>query len=193
MSEPSSLNDQLRRLASEAIAGSEEARDELARRVQDCARPHVCKSVRQDADQRELLQEIWISVDEDISRLVSGGEKSPAGFVYLVTRRRIVDYYRRLAREVPVRLGLTRTPEEVIPASAGRDRVELLDFIQYVRARAVSGQRELIDLVLEGLTNAEIAKRLGVNPGTVTRRIRALGDIGRKPGEGGGADESAKW
>jgi len=68
---------------------------------------------------------------------------------------------------------LSREKAPPMPTLAPADRSqELADFLPVIARECTQRQREALGLYLQGFTHAEIAAKLGVSPGAITRRLQ---------------------
>jgi RNA polymerase sigma-70 factor (ECF subfamily) len=138
---------------------------------------------RNTASRDDLVQEITLA----LWRALPGfrGECSERTLVLRVAHNRAVTHVERSRRRAAVGLhdpneiaDRRRTPE--MQASAGELRTRLMDAVRAIPL----GQRQVVALLLEGLTHAEIADVLGITESNVAvRAVRARKELRERLGD----------
>ena len=127
---------------------------------------------REEAE--DILQEVFIQVWR---RAADFDEQRGKPFTWLVTlaRSRAIDRLRQLsARERLATANAQEAPAEASDAAADAYRSEQKEIVSGALAQLPQDQRQTLLLAyFEGLTQSEIAKRLGAPLGTVKTRMRA--------------------
>lgn len=143
--------------------------DELGPQTYGLAARVVASAARAE----EVVQETWLQVWRTAGRY-DPARGSAASWILTMTRRRAIDAVRHdqaaAARDVNYHAArapdFDRVSEAVVDADESRRVRGCLEGLTHV-------QREAIDLAYYGgLTYAEVARSLGVNPATVKTRIR---------------------
>ena len=146
--------------------GDREAFQELVRRVDAPLRFFVRRSLRNEEEAADVVQEVWLAVLRRIGRL-----DHPEAFrtwLYRIAHTATVDTYRRgSARKRAEQAFADERPDTRDPAA---DRMEVRDLHAAI-ARLDEKHREVVLLMLAGeLTVDEIATVLSIPAGTVKSR-----------------------
>jgi len=127
---------------------------------------------REEAE--DVLQEVFLQVWR---RAADFDEKRGRPFTWLVTlaRSRAIDRLRTLAsRERVAQAGAREESEQVSDAASDAIRAEQRSLVTNALAQLPDEQKRALMLAyFDGLTQSEIAKRLGAPLGTVKTRMRA--------------------
>jgi RNA polymerase sigma factor (sigma-70 family) len=127
-------------------------------------------------DASDLIQDAYVRFLQAVQTERSQVVRDPSGYIFGITRRLVIDYFRRR------RSGDLPFDEKGTPVESANDVEREVDArLEMERAfGALSSQeRELVLLNLSGYSYTEIAKRVGLSPGIVKRYlIRARVNIG---------------
>jgi RNA polymerase sigma-70 factor (ECF subfamily) len=127
---------------------------------------------REEAE--DVLQEVFLQVWR---RAADFDEKRGRPFTWLVTlaRSRAIDRLRALAsRERVAQAGAREESEQISDAASDAIRAEQRSLVTNALAQLPDEQKRALMLAyFDGLTQSEIAKRLGAPLGTVKTRMRA--------------------
>lgn len=127
---------------------------------------------REEAE--DVLQEVFLQVWR---RAADFDEKRGRPFTWLVTlaRSRAIDRLRALAsRERVAQAGAREESEQISDAASDAIRAEQRDLVTNALAQLPDEQKRALMLAyFDGLTQSEIATRLGAPLGTVKTRMRA--------------------
>lgn len=132
------------------------------------------------ADAEDATQDIFLDLWRSASAF-DPGRASEATFVTMIARRRLIDQFRKRAREIPS----TPLEQSHDPPTLPPKTLENQDEYQKIRrqmSRLRDEERQVIELsVLEGMSQGDIAKRLNMPLGTVKtnarRGMRKLRDL----------------
>lgn len=152
-------------LLQRAAAGDPAAVGEFYDRYAGLVYGLALRILHEAAEAQDVVQEVFVQVWRQAVRY-DAARGSPEAWVCTITRTRALDRLRRRAarREGPARAG---------PAPSGIAPDETLAVRSALRSLSAD-QRQALELAyFEGLTQSEIARRLGEPLGTVKSRIRA--------------------
>ena len=127
-------------------------------------------------DTKDLIQQVYVRVLRGIQTERSQAMRDPGGYIVHITRRLLLDYLRQ-RRSDGVLFDGKSTPVESTSdverdGDGGRE-------VERAFSALSSQEQELLLLRLRGYSSVEIAKRAGLSPGTVERRlIQARVNIG---------------
>lgn len=174
----------LRDLRRRKTAAIERLVDRYESLAMNTVRRHLGTRLRERVDSHDLRQDFWVSVIRRIDRLPSIADSQAfRGYLRRVAfrqvtkqqRRHLVAASRRLTREVPLsafgdgRGGiLARSTCKLDAAHTGED---VMSRVQSELSERESG---ILKMKLDGLSNREIGRRLGVNEGSVRRALRKI-------------------
>lgn len=156
-----------------AQMGDLDAFEELVRRYTPVLMGFFLGRLRSEADRDDLVQEVWISVYENLGRL-----RDPdrfGGWAFRIARRKLVDFHRRRNRRpiLVVAVGERANPgEDAGPAGYAIDR-ETFEMVGQAIGRLRSRYRLVVALrLIEEMSCVEIAERLGMKESTVRMRLK---------------------
>ena len=135
------------------------------------------KFLKEDADAQDVVQDVFIQI-WDKAKLYDPAKGKPLTWALTMTRNRSIDRIRAIQRRTRLRDDFEK--ETVADESAGIrealsgvDASEKTQILRDAVARLSPEQRKVIDLAFfGGLTQSEIADRLGESLGTVKARAR---------------------
>lgn len=171
-------------LLAQHIAGDSRAFDALVRRWTPRLRNFIAQRLRNDPDAAsDILQETWLRVHRNAARFdqLSSFSTWIHTIALNLTYNHLRDTQRRSRRvqpwpQVEQKAGASKDVEfaDERPLRRADVRLEHEEFLDMV-ARAIQKlpavQREVIILRYEGTTYDDIARRLGINLGTVKSRL----------------------
>lgn len=119
----------------------------------------------------DVLQETYVAVWRAAGSFTGGSAGSAAGWIWSIAARRLVDAFRRRARDANV--PALALPEETAPSAEEQVMRDELDDELVVALGSLSPEMRatLQATVLDGLTLREASVVLGVAEGTVKARI----------------------
>ena len=127
-------------------------------------------------DAKDLHQEAYAQLLCDIQVEHSRVVRNPCGYIFHLTRHLLIDYLRQRRSDDSVFAG------EITSVESTNDVISDVDArreMERAFGALSSRERELVLLSLRGYSYKEIAKRVGLTPGTVKRElIRARVNIG---------------
>ena len=135
------------------------------------------KFLKEDADAQDVVQDVFIQI-WDKAKLYDPAKGKPLTWALTMTRNRSIDRIRAIQRRTRLRDDFEK--ETVADESAGIrealsgvDASERTQILRDAVGRLSTEQRKVIDLAFfGGLTQSEIADRLGEPLGTVKARAR---------------------
>ena len=135
------------------------------------------KFLREDADAQDVVQDVFIQI-WDKAKLYDPAKGKPLTWALTMTRNRSIDRIRAIQRRGRLRDDFEK--ETVVDESAGIrealsgvDASEKNQILRDAVQRLSPEQRKVIDLAFfGGLTQNEVAKRLGEPLGTIKARAR---------------------
>ena len=135
------------------------------------------KFLKEDADAQDVVQDVFIQI-WDKARLYDPAKGKPLTWALTLTRNRSIDRIRAIQRRSRLRDDFEK--ETVADESAGIrealsgvDASEKSQILRDAVGKLSSEQRKVIDLAFfGGLTQSEIAERLGEPLGTIKARAR---------------------
>lgn len=127
-------------------------------------RAFVQKRVENTADAEEIVQDIFLKMEEGLPSLREGGKLVP--WLYQIARNRIIDHYRTRRIEAPEK----DLPQQVEDAGAA-EREELHACLRHFLETLDEGDRAILQLVeFENQTQRQAARRLGISPSAAKSR-----------------------
>jgi RNA polymerase sigma-70 factor, ECF subfamily len=157
-SEANAVNPQLTAeaaLAERARSGDREAFDNLHRRFAPLVHGVILARVRRD-DVDDLVQEVFMSAYKNLHALRDCN--AVGAWLVMIARNRATEFYRQ-AKFVE------ELPEDL--ARNDRPRAEAKEILSVIRALPESYRETLVLRLVEGMTGAEIAERIGLTPESV--------------------------
>ena len=151
--------------------------EELYTRYSNILYATAMKFLKEDADAQDVVQDVFIQI-WDKAKLYDPAKGKPLTWALTMTRNRSIDRIRAIQRRTRLRDDFEK--ETVADESAGIrealsgvDASERTQILREAVARLSPEQRKVIDLAFfGGLTQSEIADRLGEPLGTVKARAR---------------------
>ena len=157
---------------SRMAAGESGAVEECFARFGEYVRHLVSRTFANHSETDDLVQDIFFELWRHAHRFDASIAREPT-FVTMITRRRIIDFQRKLLRTVPT----IRITDDV-PHKSGNVDAGLAIIEEAIHARAQFAslhpvERHVIELTIqEGLSQVEVAEKLGVPLGTVKSASR---------------------
>lgn len=122
-------------------------------------------------DAEDATQDIFVDLWKCASSF-DPGRASETTFVTMIARRRLIDQFRKRAREIPSTTLEDAHDPPTPPAATIENQDEYQKILQHMR-RLRDDERQVIELsVLEGISQGDIAKRLKMPLGTVKTNAR---------------------
>jgi RNA polymerase sigma-70 factor (ECF subfamily) len=151
----------MRRLAD----GDHAALGEFYDRFAGLANGLALRILRDASEAQDVVQEVFVQVWRQAARY-DVGRGSPEAWLCTITRTRSLDRLRRRASR-------REEPSEAAPPPTGVPRTEEAIAVRKALDSLSGDQRRALELAYyEGLTQTEIAERLGEPLGTIKTRIR---------------------
>ena len=144
-------------------------------------RQHLGTRLRERVDSQDLQQDFWVSVIRRIDRLPSiANSQAFRGYLRKVAfrqvtkqhRRHLVAERRRLSREVPLSAAGGDPPARQPDPRDGPENEE--DLMRRMQPHLTEREAEILTMRLEGTSNREIARQLGIDEGSVRRALRRI-------------------
>ena len=151
-------------------------------------RRHLGKRLRERVDSHDLKQDFWVSMIRRIDRLPSiPDSQALRGYLRRVAfrqvtkqqRRHLIAERRRLTREVPLSAaGDGRGGGPAAEDAETLERAETVEeMLDRLRPHLSERETEILAKKLEGLSNREIARAIGINEGSVRRSLRKTAKV----------------
>jgi RNA polymerase sigma-70 factor (ECF subfamily) len=163
--------------------------------VRMMVRARLPKKLRTQFDSSDFVQAVWQSFFCDVQqgRYEFANMEHLKGFLAGVVRNKVREQHRRLTRTVKYnlareeRLYIRRGDREVVrevpsPDPSPSETAQAGDFLAKLTAGRTPREVEVITLRYQGLTQAEVAVRTGINERTVRRIIEsAWSQVEKRP------------
>lgn len=177
----SPTDEEIRQLARVVLdEGAPAALDLFIGWASEIARRHIARGIGNAADREDVLQNVLIDTRKIADFIVLQLHVTPAAVVASFTHHRILDWYRKSNQRRQLTHGRERTPEEQLVAPSMPDRIAEKDVIEKLRAALEPSLREVLDRLLQGTSQADIARDFRVNAGTVSRWVTEIIRTGQR-------------
>jgi RNA polymerase sigma-70 factor (ECF subfamily) len=152
-------------LIGQVAAGDQQALSRLYDRYSGLVNGLALRILRDAADAEDVVQDVFVQAWRQADRF-DPTRGSPEAWICTLARTRALDRLRR-------RVSRREEPAEAAPGTTATPRnVEVLAVRQALEDLSVNQRRALELAYYEGLTQSEIAERLGEPLGTIKTRIR---------------------
>ena len=123
---------------------------------------------------REMLQDVCVRLLESSLTLPDASDEKAERQWVILRVRSVLDHWRRYSAEIPAVVPLSHlhlSPLEEAVDASDQEQCELVDTLQ---AYLDKDDQRLLTLIRQGLTNEEVAKKLGISLNTYYQRYHRV-------------------